>query len=75
MLANDRRTKDVAAQDSLVELLTERTEHLLLPRLAAYGVRAEDIGRIVAHSRGSSMKTNPVMLTDAEVGEVVRARL
>lgn len=75
LLANDRGLKDRAAWGRLVERLTEWTERLRLPRLSVYGVRGEDIGRIVAGSRGSSMKTNPVMLTDAEVGEVVRARL
>jgi alcohol dehydrogenase len=34
-----------------------------------------DVDRIVAHGRGSSMKTNPIVLTDAEIACLVRARL
>ncbi len=75
LLASDCRLGDDAAHDRLVELLTEWTERLPLPRLSAYGVHAGDVDRIVAHSRGSSMKTNPVPLNDAEIGEVVRSRL
>jgi alcohol dehydrogenase len=34
-----------------------------------------DVDRIVANSRGSSMKTNPIPLTDLEIAGIVRARL
>jgi alcohol dehydrogenase class IV len=50
-------------------------ERLRLPRLSAYGVTAADIPRIVANSRGSSMKTNPIVLTDAEIGSIIERRL
>jgi hypothetical protein len=33
---------------------------LKLPKLSAYGVQESDLDHIVAHSRGSSMKTNPI---------------
>ena len=42
---------------------------------AMFGVSEADLPRIIANCRGSSMKTNPVLLSDAEVGEVLRARL
>jgi alcohol dehydrogenase len=38
-------------------------------------VAQRDIPRIVAHSRGSSMKTNPIALDDAEIAAIVVARL
>jgi alcohol dehydrogenase len=38
-------------------------------------VSAADLPRIVAHSRGSSMKTNPLVLSDAEVTRVLEMRL
>jgi alcohol dehydrogenase len=50
-------------------------EWLRLPRLSTYGVTAADIPRIVENSRGSSMKTNPIVLTDAEIARIVEARL
>ena len=41
----------------------------------AYSVRDSDIGRIVSGSRGSSMKTSPVALTDEKIAGIVRSRL
>jgi alcohol dehydrogenase len=64
-----------AARAHLLTVLRQWQEQLALPRLSHYGVSGEDIPRIVAGSRGSSMKTNPVVLTDAEVGEIVASRL
>jgi len=66
---------DAEAINALLETLEDWTRRLDLPRLPAYGVTEGDFGRIVAHSRGSSMKTNPIVLTDAEVAEVLAARL
>jgi alcohol dehydrogenase class IV len=50
-------------------------ERLRLPRLSAYGVGTADIPRIVADARGSSMKTNPITLTDAEIAGILETRL
>lgn len=63
------------AQDALVTLLREWTERLCLPRLSAFGMREEDIDRVVANCRGGSMQTNPLVLEDAELAQVLRARL
>lgn len=60
---------------ALVELLREWTEQLLLKRLGYYGVRDIHIQKIVSNSRGSSMQTNPLTLTDGEIASIVRARL
>lgn len=59
----------------LVRVLHEWTQQLGIPLLGAYSVQDSDIGKVVAGSRGSSMKTNPVMLTDGEIAGIVRARL
>jgi alcohol dehydrogenase len=64
-----------ADREALVDVLEGWTARMALPRLSTLGVTAGDVERIVAHSRGSSMKTNPVVLTDAEVRRVVEARL
>jgi len=63
----DRRT--------LVRTLDSWTQRLSLPTLCALGVSPGDVDRIVANSRGSSMKTNPIVLTDEEIGRVVAARM
>ena len=60
---------------ALVSTLREWTEHLSLARLGDYGMDAGQVAKVVAGSRGSSMKTNPIVLTDGEVEEVVVRRL
>lgn len=59
----------------LVATLEDWTRAMRLPGLSALGVAESDVPRIVAYSRGSSMKTNPIVLTDAEIAGIVRARL
>jgi alcohol dehydrogenase len=66
---------DEEARSALVEMLEDWTHRLHLPRLGEYGITAADIPRIVAHSRGSSMKTNPIVLSDEELAGILRARL
>ena len=63
------------ALDTLVKTLRMWTEKLSLPRLGAYGVNETHMEKIVAGSRGSSMKTNPIVLADREVAEIVSRRL
>jgi len=65
----------VGARVLLVHVLKEWTEKLKLPRLSDYGVSEADIPMIVANSRGSSMKTNPVFLTDSEITSILMTRL
>jgi len=61
--------------EALCRVLTDWTEKLQLPRLAEYGVTEEGLDHVVAHCRGSSMTTNPIVLTDAEIKELLRYRL
>jgi alcohol dehydrogenase len=55
--------------------LAEWSERLQLPRLNGYGITSEDFPLIVANSRGSSMQTNPIVLTDAEINALLMQRL
>jgi alcohol dehydrogenase class IV len=51
-------------------------EDLRVPMLGTYGVRETDIPRVVAAARqASSMRGNPIVLTDDELGEAVRASI
>jgi alcohol dehydrogenase len=59
----------------LVRVLETWTRRLCLPPLSSLGVSRNDVERIVANGRGSSMKTNPVRLTDEEIVRVVTARM
>lgn len=65
---------DAAARTCLLSLLSDWTQRMQLPTLAAYGVQASDFDRIIANSRGSSMKTNPLELSDSEIGEILSLR-
>ena len=66
---------DNDALTALVSYLTNLTIKMDLPLLKEYGVRSEQLDHVVAHSRGSSMKTNPIVLTDDEIRSVVFKRL
>jgi alcohol dehydrogenase class IV len=74
-LAKYEEVRVLLGASDLVAMLAGWQENLALPRLSAYGVTAADIPRIVANSRGSSMKTNPVVLDDADIRRIVESRL
>lgn len=63
------------ARRFLVEALGDWEKELDLPRLSAYGIGAGDCARIVAASRAGSMKTNPIVLSDAELTSILASRL
>jgi alcohol dehydrogenase len=76
VLLNARRYPDeAAAQDGLVELLTDWTARLALPRLRDFGMQQSDLDRVVANCRGGSMQTNPLELTDRELLSLLQQRL
>ncbi|MGD8886338.1 MAG: iron-containing alcohol dehydrogenase, partial [Gammaproteobacteria bacterium] len=57
----EKRIRDrETAWKELLNLLETWTEELQLPRLSKYGVKQEGLDKVVASSRGSSMKTNPI---------------
>ncbi|MFV2055330.1 MAG: iron-containing alcohol dehydrogenase [Thiohalomonadales bacterium] len=60
---------------ALLNRLQQWTELLELPRLSAYCVTHDDVDRIVAHARGSSMQTNPIFLSDSELVSLLNARI
>ncbi|MHB1333756.1 MAG: iron-containing alcohol dehydrogenase [Sulfuriferula sp.] len=75
LLSSDETLNELAAHAALTHMLDEWTDEMRLSRLSHYGVHANDLPRIVANSRGSSMKTNPILLTDEEIESVLRMRL
>lgn len=75
LLAKDDTLTDTAAQAALVDGLARWTTSLDLPPLSRWQVCREDYPRIIAQCRGSSMKTNPVVLRDDEVAQILDARL
>lgn len=74
LLCKRRFVSQEQAWEELLGLLDDWTQRLQLPTLDHYGISQADFGHIVANSRGSSMKTNPVVLTDEEIEAVLAQR-
>jgi len=74
ILCNRKFADDNEAFASLVQLLTDWTNTMKLEKLSSYGVSADDHAHITQHSRGSSMKTNPIVLTDIEIINILDER-
>jgi len=74
-LSGDNSLNSDVARKKLQEILNNWTKFLEMKRLSVYGVSKGDIPEIVINSRGSSMRTNPVLLTDEEVAVIVTSRL
>ncbi|MEO8418381.1 MAG: iron-containing alcohol dehydrogenase [Methylophilaceae bacterium] len=75
VLDNNMSQSEHSGLDALLDVLEDWTQSLKLPLLSHYGMTPADIPRVVENCRGSSMKTNPVVLTDAEVVAILQARL
>ena len=75
LLTGRTEIDDTTARSSLTALLAEWSERLQLPCLNGYGITAADFPLIIANSRGSSMQTNPIVLTDAEINAILMQRL
>jgi alcohol dehydrogenase class IV len=61
------------ARGALLITLTEWTAALAIPRLRTWGITEAAIPALVADARGSSMRTNPIALTDEELAEILDA--
>ncbi|SDW84238.1 iron-containing alcohol dehydrogenase [Nitrosomonas oligotropha] len=75
ILCEKRFIDPETAFNALIDLLTQWTEELALPRLSHYGLQEAGFGKVIANCRGNSMKTNPIVLTDEEVRQVLLERL
>ncbi len=73
--AGDRVAVKADALEVLLATLEAWTRLMRLPTLDRLGVTAADFPRIIAASRNSSMKTNPLVLTDAEIERILTLRL
>ncbi len=75
LLAADATLGPDVALDALMAWLATLTAELALPRLGDIGVREVHVPVLVGESRGSSMRTNPITLTDAEIEAILTASL
>ena len=63
---------DEDARSGLVALLEYWRNRLEVGRLSTFGLTEASIPAILADSRGSSMRTNPIELTDDEIAAILR---
>jgi len=63
------------ARNHLLDVLQAWTHQFDMPLLSDYGVREADIPKLIANASPGSMKTNPVPLSDAAIGELIKTRL
>jgi alcohol dehydrogenase len=75
VLCQKRHRTNEDAWQSLIHLLHQWTEDLQLKKLSHYGLKSSGISDVVAHSRGSSMLTNPIVLTDNEISAILVERM
>lgn len=75
LLADQATLADGDAIERLLSILDDWTREMSLPPLSRLGVTEADLPRIIAGCRGSSMKTNPVVLSDDEVRRLLLKRL
>lgn len=75
VLCEKRHRSKEEAWKQLIHLLRTWTEDLQLQKLSHYGLKSSGIAQVVANSRGSSMKTNPIVLTDDEIKAIVVERM
>ena len=75
LLCGTRFSDPGKAHCALVQLLEDWIRQMNIPPLGRFGVKKSDFTRIVSGSRGSSMKTNPVVLTDGEIATILEQRL
>jgi len=65
-----------ASAEDLVSWVANLMQHLRIPGLRAWGVGDQDVAPIVERAaRASSMKANPLPLTDSELADTVRNAL
>ena len=75
LLSNNSALSVDESHEQLLTILYRWTEQLELPYLKEYGIRIDHLEHIVGNSRGSSMLTNPIVLTDDEIRNIVFNRL
>lgn len=75
LLSDQPDVDDTTAHTLLITQLAEWCYRLQLPKLREFGITEAEFPRIVANSRGSSMQTNPIVLTDSEIHAILAQRL
>ena len=71
LLSDNTTLSQEQAHIALLDQLKDWTLRFSIPGLNELGVTKKDFDKIVANSRGNSMKTNAIVLTDDEVMQIL----
>ncbi|MDX8396240.1 MAG: iron-containing alcohol dehydrogenase, partial [Mariprofundaceae bacterium] len=71
MMAENSHLSAADAHEALIDGLQELSDRLKIPKLGEYRIAEADFEKIVANSRGNSMLTNPIKMTDAEIEKLM----
>jgi alcohol dehydrogenase class IV len=63
------------AVERVLAATRELQRELKIPRLSELGITEDNMGEVVKGSRGSSMRYNPVELTDDQLADILRAAM
>ena len=73
-LTGQRGLADVPAVDAAVEFIEELTAYMKIPRLREFGITEPAVaGMVELAKKSSSMRYNPIVLSDEELATVLRA--
>jgi len=75
VLAQKRHKDKQASRDALCDILYNWTELMKLDKLGEFGLTESGLDNVVANSRGSSMQTNPIVMSDSEIRELLLRRM
>ncbi|MBF0265736.1 MAG: iron-containing alcohol dehydrogenase [Gammaproteobacteria bacterium] len=75
ILTNQAHLDQHQGELALMQFLQQWSETMTMQKLSDYGVRVEEFDHIVANSRGNSMQTNPIVLTDEEIKQILARNL
>ena len=75
LITQSQHNSHQASRDALCDVLFNWTKEMLLPELSRFGLTEEGLDNVVANSRGSSMKTNPIVMSDNEIRELLLSRI
>jgi len=65
-----------ATANAGIDWVRQLVSDFKIPRLGSHGIKPEDIGEIVKNAmNASSMKANPIALTEGELAEILQRAL
>lgn len=71
ILTNSNEKNEIKSIEKGVDYLKELKRKLKIPSLSNFGIKKDDVPSIIKMCGGTSMKTNPVLLSDDEIENIL----